>query len=990
MTVLKSGVKIQDSPSSIKVLHFSAERTIFLAQKEDGLKQVIFVHVELGERISRADLVITSPKETIIQNVGRIGAGKSMIEVYVPEVSEPTDYRIVLRWDSNEIGTSVKVTPEKHWVAHIIHHSHLDIGYTDTQPNVLEYHLTYLDQVLELIDLSSEEDFETRFKWIIEVTWPLKHWLKNRPKAMVTKMIRCIQEGLIEVAGGYMSMHTEAYSIDELARTFETAQQLRDEYQLPIDSVLQTDVPGHTKGYLKCLTDMGIKYFCVAHNYAGRSIPHLLPGEKLQRPFYWQQEDGQKVLVWYTDSPHGVYMEGNRLGIADSYQQAFQKLPDLFEQLKDEDFPIEVVHLRVQGAYWDNAGPSTIPAEVAKQWNAKWAYPKLITSTNREFFKHIESLNVTYPTFTGDWSDWWADGIGSAAYENGLNRKAHHMLRYAETLHSVLSMKDEQHEYPTAALEEAYENMVLFDEHTWGAANPWDKSLSHNTSGQIQWDIKGSFARNAYIKAQSEYKRAQHLLMNHLECEFNLPTSSVIVTNPESFEQTDIVTVFVPLGLCNVEKPLKMIDSISREEVAYSIVHQLQSTPKPKGAFITFVAEHVPPIGFRTYQIVEANHREIVKETSSDQDPYVLENDYYCLKFNPESGGITSIFDKDINKELINPNSPFQLNQYIYDTYTTAPRYNHLSSRVTGTSDTLLGKRNTARLAKVKKGKNDAVCQSMKVTLQAAGCEWVEQEIVLYHSIKRIDITNRLMKTATEQKEAVYIAFPFQVEGGKICYEITGDYVSPEDPHVPGSCHYMKAIQHWLSVSNSEFTVFWGTAEAPLIEVGNIHIPYTPFDPTLPSHEPQTVYSYVLNNIWDTNFPNNQGGEMEFHYSITSCEGDFDPVKAAKFGSGVCGPLSGFTVPYFVKNDQGTFVTLDSRNIKVLSVRKIKDAQYSVLLHEIGGQETTTLLRIQGAHIVKAFTANIAGGDRQEIESMLNSCEITLKSGSIQNIIIEI
>jgi hypothetical protein len=50
--------------------------------------------------------------------------------------------------------------------------------------------------------------------------------------------------------------------------------------------------------------------------------------------------------------------------------------------------------------------------------------------------------------------------------------------------------------------------------------------------------------------------------------------------------------------------------------------------------------------------------------------------------------------------------------------------------------------------------------------------------------------------------------------------------------------------------------------------------------------EPATVYSWAYNNIWDTNFPGQQGFEMNFRYS----------VGAAKTNGSGSGPALGARV----------------------------------------------------------------------------------------------
>ena len=115
----------------------------------------------------------------------------------------------------------------------------------------------------------------------------------------------------------------------------------------------------------------------------------------------------------------------------------------------------------------------------------------------------------------------------------------------------------------------------------------------------------------------------------------------------------------------------------------------------------------------------------------------------------------------------------------------------------------------------------------------------------------------------------MYFAFPFDVEQPRVEYEITGGVDSPDSPRVPGSARHMRAIRHWLTLEDTDTKLAWATLEAPLVQLGTIHLPYAPFPPTLGDGHPGTVYSWALNNIWDTNFPPRQGGEMEFRYAVS-------------------------------------------------------------------------------------------------------------------------
>ena len=196
-----------------------------------------------------------------------------------------------------------KSFPQRKWSAFLVHHSHLDIGYTDTQSSVLQHHLQYLDSVLDLASATDDWPEDAKFRWNVEANWPLLHWIKSRPESDRTRFFDRVREGRIEVCALPFSMHTEAYSIDELARQLRFADELRDHYVVPIQTAMQTDVPGATIGLLTSLVDADIRYLSVAHNYAGRSAPHLVGGQGLTRPFYWRAPNGKRLLVWYTDSP---------------------------------------------------------------------------------------------------------------------------------------------------------------------------------------------------------------------------------------------------------------------------------------------------------------------------------------------------------------------------------------------------------------------------------------------------------------------------------------------------------------------------------------------------------------------------------------------------------------------------------------------------------------------------------------------------------------
>jgi hypothetical protein len=156
-----------------------------------------------------------------------------------------------------------------------------------------------------------------------------------------------------------------------------------------------------------------------------------------------------------------------------------------------EPYPHDLLHLRVQSVIADNAPPGLGPAEVVRDWNARFAYPRLRVATNREFFERAEErLGAQLQTHEGDWTDWWADGIGSGARALGFNRLAQGAVRSGQTLHALADAPASRS--PSARQRTVRTRAWPFDEHTWGAADPWETGRAHTRVDS--WRRKESFA----------------------------------------------------------------------------------------------------------------------------------------------------------------------------------------------------------------------------------------------------------------------------------------------------------------------------------------------------------------------------------------------------------------------------------------------------------------------------------------------------------------
>jgi len=851
---------------------------LFRRADSGGLRQCLRLAVSSPDYHGLARFSVFSDGGLLDATSIDVQPGRRRAHLFVPAVEAPVTVELEIELDDGlRRRNPVELRPQRRWRIFLVHHSHLDIGYTDPQARVLRQHLAYLDSAL---DYAAADD---GFRWTIESNLVLERWLASRPPALRNELLDLLRSGRFEVCALPFTMHAEALSIDELARQLRFANELRDRHGVDVVAAMQTDVPGGPPGLPLVLADAGIRYLSVAHNWAARATPYLTGGAALPRAFHWQTQAGKRVLVWHTDSPHGVaYLEGNLLGLAESFESASELLPEYLAALATRPYPYagaelgvppqlvlerapyphSVLHLRVQGAIADNAAPSIVPATIARGWNYQFVYPKLCPATNRDFFEALPAAELE--TFTGDWSDWWADGLGSAARAVGFNRRAQAAVRAAQTLHVLAGAGAEI----VAQVDRVYERMSLFDEHTWCAAHPSGDAVAGRESGALQWQTKAALAIEALDDAEG--------LLDAAAAQFRSPDrrASVLVLNPSGIARTDIVSVFLPVSRIEPGRRFAIVDTETQERIPLALDAPETSRNRPRGRTVWFCAERVPALGYRRYDLVD-------DEPPPYESAGSLESEHYHLELDVEGGYALSLVDKELGLDLVDRTSAFGLGQVVHDLYASAlqttmrlqPGGAAVTPGTGSASAVFIASRSTPHHGVVSRLSN-AVEERATIRLVGAGCDWIETTYRFIRGVRRLDVTHRLAKVATTAKEGVFVVFPFSFRDPAVAYELTGGVGGPA--RVPGSAEHVHAIRHWVALQDASATVAWSTLEAPLVQLGNVFLPYPPYPPTIDDAGAGLIASWAMNNVWDTNFPAAQGGETSLSYALASAPPEAD------------------------------------------------------------------------------------------------------------------
>lgn len=907
--------------------------TVVAVLPEPLLKTIDGVRVQSVRLIGRAgDLagrglrpsLTTSDGTELVVSVEDGPAGS--IRMLVRAASESTSVALTIP----ELGTeriAFELAEQREWTIHLVHHSHFDFGYTDKQVDVFAAQRSYLDSALDLIDETKDWPEEARFRWNSEALWAISDWREHRPENQMERFIKHVKAGSIGLSALPYNLHTDVCSTDELHELLRGARRLRDEFDIPFESAMQTDVPGQVAGLPDALNDLGVKYLSVAHNWAGRSEPHTNGAINLPRLFRWRSLAGNEVLVWMTDSPHGLaYMEGPMVGFTEGIEQVENYFPAYLtamatkgypfppgvfgahgESMEGRDpYPWDILHLRVQGFMGDNAPARLALPSIVREWNETWESPRLRVSRNEDFFLDAEErLGDELVTVEGDWGDWWVEGVGSAAVPMAFMRKAQAEIVDARTISQLSAMSGGSAVRGEAARSsETYDAISMFNEHTWGAGNSWTHGDEGFSSGELQWQWKVAQSLIAQQRS-SEFLETSLAYLGETLTTGAGALASFAITNPTGIRRSGVVTFLLPEAAAPFSTDIRLVDRRDGSDVPFTFRQPTNAAHRESGRLIEARLVSVPPLGYVALDVLAVPHAEnpgvreqqavSVSRSASGNSEYglislgdsgrregtdylqrprseilTLENDYLRVTVDEHASTIASIIEKRTGRELVNQDAVVGFNGYIYDEYASSGAgFNHLANKLS-TSERLemLATRTLARPSRIVDRIDNALEQKLVYEYQAAGVDWVRVTLRLRHGEPNLLIENRLAKPSRLVKESAYFSFPFAGDDARLRFEVSGSVTGDGLPNIPGAPQHMRAVRDWILVENADHPVAWVTRDAPLIEAHTIAVPYSPFPASTSPSELGTIYSWVHNNVWDTNFPIEQEFEAAFAYAI--------------------------------------------------------------------------------------------------------------------------
>jgi hypothetical protein len=829
--------------------------------------------------------------------------GHTRLLLETPAVDRRTSVSIAFELENERHEAAVEVEPVEPLTIWLIHHTHLDIGYTHLQDEVERLQWSHLEEALRLGKDSESLPAEARFVWHPEGIWAVETYLEQHGAEENARLLEGIRRGWIHLDALHTNLLTGIMTGEGLIRALEPAQRLADRTGVPIRSAMFTDIPGFSWGLIPVFAAAGVRYFSVGPN-RGHRIGSFLStwGD---RPFWWESPSGrERVLVWVHGEGYSLFHTG--LG----YEQLDKRLDvDLVlgavESLRNRGWSHPIAALRYNIGS-DNGPPDPTLSATVRDWNERYVSPRIVIGSSEQVLAELESsCGDELPVVHGDLTGYWEDGAASSARETQSIRHTVEWLSAAEALAAMSGVElDPEEVYLT------WREVLLYCEHTWGAWN----SISEPEAEFVvrQWERKKAFARRAADLTNT-------LLSSTL--------GSRVETAVEEADATATIEIANTLGWERTE--VLVLDRVVARDTV--VVVDRAGAPIPfqrlASGGLAFRAPRVP--GFATTQVRLVRDEEETGDTTERPgvrveagSRVVLDNGVLQLGLDPLTGRIVSLRRIDgsgPSRDLVPPGE--ELLEWLY---------------VPGRDpETAL----SAGAGSVEVTDAGPLVWRAVVRREAPGTsDGITTTIRLVEGSDRIEFEVRFDKERRLEPEAVLLRFPAALESGSTVRVIGGAW-SPfeaESDQAPGANRNYYTVERWADLHDRAGGLTLVSVDAPLVQLGS-----TGTDPIVAGWRERVdrapvLFSYLMTNYWETNYRAEQEGPHAIRYVLRPHLG-FDVTSAERLGLESAHPLLAYRVrtdlpslpPPVVVEAEHSVVTLLRRTADSLELRLFNPSGHS-------------------------------------------------------------
>lgn len=678
------------------------------------------------------------------------------------------------------------------------------------------------------------------------------------------------------------------------------------------------DVPGRTLQMPQIAKKSGVDYMIISRHEEGY--------------FYWQSPDGSKI---------GVHSPGHYHHASDflrhSLQEAVMSTPaqlmNRWETMRAYAFPAQLPVLLssdmsrpmdMRGLFdaWNNIRVfEEDSGEMVKLKLPEWRY-----NTFQSVLESLFSQGRQLPVLKGERPNVWLYIHGPAHHwAISASREGGRLLPVAETFSTIAAvLNDDWAAYPQKALEEAWQAQI-FPDHGWGGKD------GHITDQLFR--EKAEFSRD---EAHRLVRIALNDISGYIKSDPNKGIP-LVVFNPLSWERNGLFEMHLRFERGQLRNFELVNDKGQPVEVEKSVPEYHHDGSLSKVNLVA-VLKNLPSVGYTTLYAREKKEPVAIPESGSGNASF-HENDYYRVLF--DKGGIRSLFDKELKRELVNAD------RFLFGEVFA------LQSEGNGAGEFDKPQLPTTayfeRAGQYEPGWMQTEDNDLRTVFefeQPLGNTVLLEKIIIYNTIKRIDVAVELNEWDGTKNREFRIAFPMNQKNGSVSYEVPMAKVTVGQDEIPGaageryqqiaSSLHPREVLDWISSSGDGFGVTFSSDVAVWDYV----------DPTGNNGDYTNLQPVLLASRKSCHWEGNwylQKGDHHYRFSFTSHEPGWE--KGYRFGKEA-------NYPVFSLRDHSdkqkaslpetfSFFGVSDANVFLSTLKKAEEGTDMVLrVYEMEGRDT--------------------------------------------------
>jgi hypothetical protein len=370
--------------------------------------------------------------------------------------------------------------------------------------------------------------------------------------------------------------------------------------------------------------------------------------------------------------------------------------------------------------------------------------------------------------------------------------------------------------------------------------------------------------------------------------------------------------------------------------------------------------------------------------------PHVIENAHYRVRLDPATGAVAEWHDKDLGHDFAGTYRGWGIGQYVYEWVDPAAGrkalfdddFSHEDFGVWGADPPF--HHATAREVVVQEPVVEHGQAAIAVHIRAPGIRQATCTFTLASRSRELMVDWLLDKEHVTDPEAVFIAFPFNLERPTFRADLNGVACTPGHDQLPGTVRTWYPIHYWVDVSDGTRGVTMAPLDAPLVHLGGITTArWTPeLDPEGP-----TVMWWALNNHWIVNFKASQGGEIPLRYRLTTHRGPCDDGAAARFGAEAATPP--IVLRDYVRrgSESGRFISIPEDAGVLLTAKPADDGDGIILrLRNLRPDDRAVPLEFAAAQPASAHHTSALEVDGDPLEVDGHTIRVPLGARAVQSV----